>query len=354
MSCDFISLFIDEYIIATDVATGQTGKVLYSSARLSRSYYGNNSKISSLSYSSLFSLSTLNIKSIIDTQDSFRQFQPIKIDLIVIKDYTSQDRDEMTVTIGNKLRLLYGDERWIYGSSLTGQSAGFIPRSHCRLTRQCCSILQKSGWIYSNTIQFQSDYIFNSSLPPPLSLVENPNLPQPRKKGDICSLLGNYSMPGTQQLVRKGCNVKIIYSELESHYFYVATISGLRFWVPAKFLTVAGKSFEIPKYLRRSSEDLRISTARLRPKPHTISGQEYKGKKVSFALQNQMTIIASARSSLCQSNPELSQEPEYSSIGQSQLADNGSTENPNSLLPTFFYFDDNSPADHNCCKLFCF
>ena len=258
----------------------------------------------------------------------------------------------MTVTVGNKLRLLYGDERWIYGSSLTGQT-GFIPRSHCRLTRQSSSTLQKSGWLYSTNIQFQSDYKFNSSLPPPISLLENPNLPQPRKKGEICSLLGNYTVPGTQQLVRKGCNVKVIYSELESHYFYVATISGLRFWIPAKFLTVAGKSFEIPKYLRRSSEDLRINTARLRPKPHTISGQEYRGKKVSFALQNQMTIISSARSSLCQSNPELSQEPQYSTIGQS-VTNGGSSETPTNTVPSFFYFDDNSPADHNCCKLFCF
>lgn len=347
---------VDQYIIATDIATNQTGKLLYSSARVSRSYYGNNSKVSTLSYSHLYSFSTLNIKHIVDNQDGFRQFQPIKIDLVVIKGYTSQDRDEMTVAIGNRLRLLYGDERWVYASSVhVSGKAGFVPRSHCRLMRQSYNTLRASGWLHSPSTQFQSDFCFNTALPLPSFLSDNPHLPQSKKKGEICSLLGNYTVPGTQQMVRKGCNVKLVYSEMEGHYYFVATISGLRFWVPAAFLTVARRGSILPTYLRRSSEDLRIGTARLRPKSHTISGQEYRGKKVSFALQNQMAIIHSARSSLCQSNPELSQEPQYSTIGSSNLSqtENDSTPTPQAY-PNFFYFDDNSPSDQLCCKFFCF
>lgn len=280
-----------------------------------------------LSYSHLYSLSTLNVNEVIDTQDGFREVNPINIDMVVIKGYTAQAKDEITVSIGDHIRLLYGDGTWVYGSTGQTGKAGFLPRTHCRLTRHSYNTLYWSHWLLPQT-QFQADFKFNMSQSPPDALLGNPHFPHSSAKGEVRTLLRNYVVPGSQYIVRRGSSVRTQYYEEGGFFRFVATITGTSFWIPTSF-TVAPPPFPILPVTVR--QDLCTSlgydrVVRPRPRAHTISGGQECGvmyrKKVSFAVGSQLAVIQSARSSLCQSNPELSltdeeADPHYSTIPRS-------------------------------------
>lgn len=332
--------------IGNDVAVNVSGRIPYDSIRVSKSYYGDNSKTFQLTYCQLYSLSTLNVHIITDTQDEFRQISRVEIDLIVIKRYNSRSKDELTVGVGDAVRLLYCDDSWVYCS--TGRTSGFIPRSHCRLTRHCWNVLKLSGWCMSK-YQFQADFKFNANLAPPEILLENPHLPLSAAKDEIRTLLRNYVVPGSQYIVRRGASVKTRYYEQGGFFRFVATITGTSFWVPSAF-TVA------PPTLPILPITMTTRGCKLRPHAHTISGSQGEGvayrKKVSFAKGSQLAIIQSVRSSLCQSNPELSltdNEPQYATI----TTPIPSTIRSQSTEHIPFYFNCNSPTN-TCCSFLCF
>lgn len=309
-------------------------------------------------------MSTVNVQQVVDTSDGFREFNPIRVDFVVIRSYVPLEKDEMMVRVGEHIRALYCDKSWIYGS-LGNERAGFIPRGNCRLTRGSHRALQMSGWLLPKH-PFQSDFIFNSSLPPPEFLLENERLPK-AGSGQIRMITRNYVIPGTQYIAKRGVNVKTIYSE-GNMFRFVANIAGYSFWVPSAFTVLSPAvqvlPFQVPHPNNESTEspvatDKGEEGVKLRrPRAHTIGAydvEKHPKKKVSFAAKNEMAIINSVRSSLCQSNPELSvldtvdcseKDPMYDVIPARRVKSN---ENMFNMI-----LMDESPTSFCGGKFFCF
>ena len=297
------ALYAKNNDVVVKTPSGDIGKVPYSFCRVSKGFYGVGSKTSDLASQKLYSISTLSIESHPPDRSS-----PIPIDMIAIKRHTARDqqRDELSVEMGDKVRLLYCDQDWIYGSLKTGRS-GFIPRKCCRLGIKSERTLVSSGWSVCSSL-FQSDFIFSLHKPPPRQLF-NLVPPSIRKGGDIVMLMRNYIPPGTQALIRKGMCVKIIYRE--DQFNYVATISGSAFWIPAPYTVPAPKTPAPPTSvcgLNRSFKGLCSPLSpvpKFRSRANTVSSYEpEKGspkKKVSFATENHLVFRQSMGS-----NPELS------------------------------------------------
>ena len=343
-------------------SAGESGRVPYSLCRISTAFYGAKSKPVLLAHSQLYILSTIWIQEHINGNRSTSQ--PIHIDLVIIKGYIAKYRDEMSVRIGEHICMLYCDKTWVYGSTGTTGKTGFIPRSHCRLTRWSNQQLHYSKWLHPR-LPFQADFVFNLTLPPPSYLLENPHIPK-SINGQIRMVTRNYTVPGTQYVIKRGINVKTKYCE-GTQFRYVATITGTSFWIPSSFTIPSPAIPVLPLLLRRSMENLSTNvTSPGIPKPrqraYTISGGEPERltpkKKVSFA-SDKDNIIHSARSSICQSNPELSlldevncpsvnsrKEPTYSTIPTARRA------NSNENFPLFLLLND-SPTTL-CGRFFCF
>ena len=139
--------------------------------------------------------------------------------------------DEMSVSVGDNVRLLYCDHQWLYGAVRDGM-AGFIPWSHCRLTRQSQWALSIAGWV-TPMHQFQANFLFNMAFPPPRFLMDNDRFPS-TGEGEVLTVAGNYIIPGTQYVIKRGINVRTIYHE-SNLFHYVGTITGATFWIPSTF-----------------------------------------------------------------------------------------------------------------------
>ena len=342
--------------------------------RISLAYYGKKSKSFQLAHTHLYSISTVNVQEIVDTSDGFREFNTLRVDLVVIRGYTAHEKDEMSVSIGENVRVLYSDNNWVYGTIGNTGRIGFIPRSNCRLTRQSYRTLNTCGWLH-NRHPFQSDFIFNMSLAPPRFLLDNPRLitgSNLKSIGQIRMITRNYIVPGTQYIIKRGASVKTVYSE-GNMFRYVATISGNSFWIPSAYTIASPAVPVLPFDLTVTRDNLNTTNVQqpTNTHPHTQQAVTLRRsraqtlgaydtaklpkKKVSFAEQTQMAIINSVRSSLCQSNPELSlldnvdtseNDPTYAVIPARRVKSN---ENFFDLM-----LSDNSPTTSFCGKFFCF
>ena len=340
------ALYIEnEDTIIVENALGNVGKVLYSSCRISKAFYGKNSKIVRLTNSQLYHVSTMFLQKLLSHNE-----RKIPIDFIVIKSYTAKSKEEMDVSVGDHIRLLYCDQSWVFGAAITRKS-GFIPREHCRLVGKSCKMLQNCNWIVSS-LPFQSDFVFDLTSPPPTYLINNPHIPN-KGKGDIVMVTRNYTPPGSNYILRNGVCVKTVYYE-PNHFKYVATISGMSFWIPAAFTIPSPKSFVIPNinHLSRSFENIPSIVPplqELRPRAHTVSCDPDKSspkKKVSFAVGNP-TVFTGSQAAL--SVNESTNQSESSNNAYTPMAPRRTRSNDS--FPVFLLFND-SPG--NLCGCFRF
>lgn len=329
-----------DLIVVTD-QNGQLGKVPISSCRISRSYYGNRSKAVRLASSKLYNSSTLSIQNplfSITSNDPYDQSSPINIDMIVITAYQSQDRDEMTVQIGDHLRLLYCDSYWVYAASQRNQ-AGFIPRENCRLKRRSEELLKHCHWLTPN-LPFQSDFVLDMTEPPPQHLVGNLAL-ESRDKEEKVVIMRNYTPPGTSCTFRRGLCVQVLYRE-GSRVFYVATSLGKCFWIPAAYCLPTLPQQHSPCSRTFSDDDLYSHTS-------SKSGKGLSKKKVSFA-KNAAVLIETYRS-----NPELTVIPKEETSNQYAFVAARRSRSQDSFPPYLQFLEDLSPETSSSCScFFCF
>ena len=340
----------EDIVIRT--SRGDRGLVPYSSCRVSKAFYGRNSKIVNYSTLSLYTISTLCIESFSRSDDTPL---PIPINMIIIKPYNANQRDELTVNAGDHIRLLFSNDEWVFGRLQDGQS-GFVPREHCRPVTKSIKLLSSSQWTFPAFI-FQSDFMFNLQEPPPKCLLTHPLFPN-KEAGDIVMVTRNYTPPGTQVLIRKGACIKTIYHE--EHFKYVATISGSSFWIPAAYTVPAPKIPGLPlsaTHLRgtfmlysvpRPCNDRNGNTSSCNSDSET-DGKNSAKKKVSFAMDNPMVFRESMGS-----NPELTvtdhqegSNPAYSIIPPRRASSNDT-------IPVYTVLNNLSPLPSTFCGCFKF
>ena len=338
--------------IVVKKSTGQIGKIPYSSCRASKAYYGGNSKVIKYASMKLYGISTLCIE---PSTGNHVASPLLTINMIIIKSYSSTQKEELTVKVGEQLSVLFSDENWVFGRLKDGKS-GFIPRDNCRLSRKSVNILSLSGWLIPS-LSFQSDFVFNLQAPPPNYLLMHYLFPN-KEMGSIVMVTQTYTPPGTQAMIRKGVCVKTIYKE--EHFKYVATISGSAFWIPAPFTYPAPRIPSLPVNLTKPRLATPIvptplyssPTLRDRSATTSISGISETKKKVSFAASVVKTVIRESMGSnpelntLFSSSWEQSNNP-YSVVSPTRRI--GSNEN----IPVFVMFND-SPIPSTFCGCFKF
>ena len=345
-----LGLFALQDDVVVESPRGVIGRVPYSSCRISKAIYGSTSKIIKYASLRLYNISTLCIES---SSNEDPTLLPLAINMICIKPFSAERKDELTVEVGDHLRTLFSDDMWVFGRLQNGKS-GFVPRDCCRPSRRSIQALSFSRWLIPSLL-FQSDFVFNLQEPPPTYLLMHPLFPN-KEVGNIVMVTQNYTPPGTQVLIRRGVCVKAIFCE--EHFNYVATISGSSFWIPAPFTVPAPKIPHMPMMpIRTQSFNQGTQTTKntntgpvyATPKPRNRSNtvdiceseKNLPKKKVSFATGNPMVFRQSMGS-----NPELA--ASLSSIRVSPRR-RGSNEN----IPVFMLFND-SPVPSSFCGCFKF
>ena len=334
----------------------QCGIVPYSLCRLSRTYYGKNSVAIKLSQTQLFSVSTLNIREYGSSPS--RGGSPVYLDLIVVKTFLPQSREQLSVEVGDKVRLLYCDDNWIYAANKMG-GAGFVPRDHCRLVHRSAEVLKKSKWACPS-LPFQSDFVFNLTQAPPPYLVMNISLPN-ELNGKIIMVTRNFTPYGCLHVVRRGTRVKALYSD-GNNFVFVATISGTSFWLPLALCIVAPVAMTMPHFgLAKSTDDVFDEPVSapgvLRPRAQTAPSDcatPSTKKKVTFAIdmptQSSCDVPSQSHDVPSQSCDALELDSGHVPIGRRRTR---SEEN----IPVFMLFSNESPVPSNIftgCFSFCF
>lgn len=332
----------DQFIVAAD-QNGQTGKVPVSSCRISKVYYGNRSKAVKLASSKLYNCSTINIQNTPSTAPSshspYGHSSPVNIDMVTIKAYQSQSKDEMTVQVGDNLRVLYCDYFWVYAANQRNQ-AGFIPRENCRLKRRSEELLKHCQWLTPN-LPFQSDFVLDMAEPPPQHLVENRFLDNKDQKEKVV-IMRNYVPPGTSCTFRRGLCVQVLYRE-ENRVLYVATSVGKCFWIPAAYCLPTLPQGTLPGLSRTVSDDSSHTSSR--------SGKSSAKKKVSFA-KNAAVLVETAQ--CYRSNPDLSVIKKEDTSDQYAFIAPRRTRSQDSFPPYLQFLQDLSPESTSCSCFFCF
>ena len=337
------ALYIEDQFVVVADQNGQTGKVPISSCRISKVYYGNRSKAVKLASSKLFNCSTINIQNALSTTPSsdspYRHNSPVNIDMVTIKAYQGQSKDEMTVQVGDNLRVLYSDYFWVYAANQRNQ-AGFIPRENCRLKRRSEELLKHCQWLTPN-LPFQSDFVLDMTEPPPQHLVENRFLDDKHQKEKVV-ILRNYVPPGTSCTFRRGLCVQVLYRE-GNRVLYVATSLGKCFWIPAVFCLPTLPQGTLPGLSRTASDDSSHISSR--------SGKSSAKKKVSFA-KNAAVLVEPAQ--CYRSNPDLSVFKKEDTSNQYSFITPRRTRSQDSLPPYIQFLQDLSPESTSCSCFFCF
>ena len=159
-----------QVIVETD--TNHLACIPYECCRISRKLYGPRSSLVQLSYSQLYSpapdiqpilSNKLSLCSATAAPPTARMHTPIE--MVAIQDcYDFVPVGEINVDAGDKLRVLYCDEQYVYAVK-ENREAGLIPRSFCRLTRKSEKMYQK--WVELTQTPFQADYPIKFSEKPP-------------------------------------------------------------------------------------------------------------------------------------------------------------------------------------------
>lgn len=168
------ALYRVSYQVIVETETNHMASIPYQCCRISRKYYGQSSTLIQLSYSQLYS-PTLEVSSLIVEHSpvhavhlhgaGHHRYSHMPIEMVAIQDlYECNPLDEITVDSGDKLRVLYCDEKWVYAVK-ENREAGLLPRNYCRLTRKSQKMYQK--WINTTHSPFQADFSAKFSEPPP-------------------------------------------------------------------------------------------------------------------------------------------------------------------------------------------
>ena len=168
------ALYRVSYQVIVETETNHMASIPYQCCRISRKYYGQSSSLVQLSYSQLYS-PTLEVSSLIVDHSpvhavhvhgaGHHRYSHMPIEMVAIQDlYECNPLDEITVDSGDKLRVLYCDEKWVYAAK-ENREAGLLPRNCCRLTRKSQKMYQK--WIDTTCSPFQADFSAKFSEPPP-------------------------------------------------------------------------------------------------------------------------------------------------------------------------------------------
>lgn len=352
-----LGLYLDKDDVIVETVRGEKGRLPYSFCRISKSFYGSNSKVIKYSSLSLYRNSTSCIELCGHTPSS------IPITMVAVKQYDAIEKDELSVKIGEQVVVLYSDNQWVFGKHRRHGNNGFIPRECCRLTRRSTQLLMYTKWLIPS-LMFQSDFVFSLHEAPPKYLIMHPLFPG-KSQGTIVMVTRNYTPPGTQVVIRKGVCVKVIYAE--DYFVYVATITGSSFWVPVPFVGPAPKTprllpmmlpSTIPVVLRSQtspSKTIAPDYASLKFRNSCESDKSTPRKKVSFAAKN-YTMFRNSMGS----NPELnlsglnSTNPMQQNDGYAVIPPTraskvaGSHEN----IPVYLLFD-NCPSPIVASKSFC-
>ena len=160
--------------VIVETETHHLASVPYECCRISRKYYGSASKLVQLSYFQLY-CPALETSSYVLNQSPVQatptygpgqhMYAHYSIEMVAIQDYYEcSSLDEIAVEAGDKLRVLYCDDRVVYVVK-ENREAGIIQRKYCRLTRKSQRMFQK--WIDATCSPFQADFLarFNE-LPP--------------------------------------------------------------------------------------------------------------------------------------------------------------------------------------------
>ena len=222
----------------------EQGFVPYSLCRLSRKYYGSQSKIFQLSYLQLYPQSP-------DGTGALPMETIPKIEMVAVRNYFSSSNEELCVQSSQIITILYCDSEWIYATN-GNSSVGLLPRSVCELSQDSRVTFKK--WNQSDL--FQSDYIIKRNQDRPAILDENPVLVSSpihktsSKVGKIYTVIQNFIpslTAGSAFTIRKGLRVKVI--EEGGQLVHVTTKSGAAFWIPPSHLRLARKNSVADKFV---------------------------------------------------------------------------------------------------------
>ena len=151
--------------VIVETETHHLASVPYECCRISRKYYGAASKLVQLSYSQLY-CPALETSSYMLNQSPVQatptygtgqhMYAHYSIEMVAIQDYYEcSPLDEIAVEAGDKLRVLYCDDRVVYAVK-ENREAGIIQRNYCRLTRKSQRFFKK--WIDATCSPFQADF----------------------------------------------------------------------------------------------------------------------------------------------------------------------------------------------------
>ena len=230
------------------------GFVPYSCIRISRKYYGSSSSIVQLSYSQLYVQSPDGIEDYaINSLESKPSYT--EIEMVAIQDHTAVSRENLPVKCGDRVRVLYCDDSWVYGVS-EDHWAGCLPRISCRLTRRSQAIFQ--AW-NNGKIPFQADFVvkFNESPPAvlrqkPVSLVDLPA--HISKVGKVLTVTRSYipnACNNNDITIRKGLRVQVL--KADGELLKVTTKSGASFWIPSSYLRPARKTSDAKTFAKEAT-----------------------------------------------------------------------------------------------------
>ena len=189
--------------VIVETETNHLACIPYECCRISRKYYGPHSQLVQLSYMQLYvpvpdlpasvdnHPSTSNARSTPTASPARHLLIHTPIEMVAIQDnYDRLPLGEINVDAGDKLRVLYCDEKRVFAVKENGE-AGIIARNYCRLTRRSEKMYQK--WVELTRSPFQADY--------PVKFGEKP--PQFLFDGTLSELKEVRSKPTTPEAHRK-------------------------------------------------------------------------------------------------------------------------------------------------------
>ena len=187
--------------VIVETETNHLACIPYECCRISRKYYGPDSQLVQLCYTQLY-VPVPDLPASVGKQSSTtsansapsparRLLIHTPIEMVAIQDnYDRLPLGEINVDAGDKLRVLYCDEKRVYAVKESGE-AGLIARNFCRLTRKSEKMYQQ--WVELTRSPFQADYPVKFGVQPPLFLFD----------GTLSELKEVRSKPTTPEAHRK-------------------------------------------------------------------------------------------------------------------------------------------------------
>ena len=160
--------------VIVEMETNHLASIPYECCRISRKHYGPKSTLVEMSYTHLYTA----VPSVPNSQSPQHTAQTplsktkvhVPIEMVAILDcYDCLPPGEINVDAGDKLRVLYCDDKMVYAVKENGE-AGLMARNFCRLTRKSEKLYQK--WVEHTRSPFQADFPVRFNEKPPNFLID--------------------------------------------------------------------------------------------------------------------------------------------------------------------------------------